>query len=312
MSANLIISLDCEGKWGLSNQPKLIKEFTNQNLIKTYKKINYLFNKLSIPVTYAFVGSFILNNEEKKNFDCFDSLDNCYSAPLVNFFNDDEQNKKEGWFLPEIYELVNNELNEIASHSFSHLLFNEKLNNNIIEKELNNCNLVAKLKKKKFETFIFPYNKISNLESIKKYGFKGYRNHKDYKRNFNHRVKNLLNEWNIWGNFSEHLNNLHDDLIQIPGGEFFNWRFKMRKYLIPKNITIMKWKNYLNQAVKFNKTLNLWFHPHNILSAPSTYDVLKEIVYEAYKMRENGKLNIITQKNYVDLTLANKRNLKSN
>ena len=86
----------------------------------------------------------------------------------------------------------------------------------------------------------------------------------------------------------------------------------MRKYLIPKNITIMKWKNYLNQAVKFNKTLNLWFHPHHILSAPSTHDVLKEIVYEAYKMRENGKLNIITQKNYVDLTLANKRNLKSN
>lgn len=310
MTANLIISLDCEGKWGLSDYPNIIKNFTNKNLIATYKKINELFSELSIPVTYAFVGSFILTQEERKQFDCFNNIKECYSMPLINYFNSDIENKKDGWFLPELYDLVNNEINEIASHSFSHMLFDENKKSEIIDKELNNCMTLSNLKKIKFETFIFPYNKILFLEKIHEFGFKGYRNNIYLNKKIYRKISNLINEWNIWKRYDINYQIFNNDLVQIPGGAFFNWRYKLRKYLIPSQVTILKWKNLINYSYKYKKTLNLWFHPHNIISAPSTFDVLKEVIFYANKMRENGKLNIITQKDYVKkILLKSKENL---
>jgi len=307
LRANLIISLDCEGKWGLSNQPKIIAQFTNNNLIRTYEKINNLFSSLKIPVTYAFVGALILKKQERKNFECFENFDKCYSLPLQNFFRADNKCQSEGWFLPEIYDLVNNNINEMASHSFSHLLFSHKTSKSKIENELINCQIVSNLKKKKFKTFVFPYNKISNLDLIKKFGFIGYRYHQDYRKDLYSKIKNLYSEWNIWAKYEMNCNNFNQDMVQIPGGAFLNWRFKWRKYLIHPEITVCKWKNLLKQCVRSKKTLNLWFHPHNILSAPSTFDVLKKIILEAYKMREKGKLNIITQKRYVEKVMMESR-----
>ena len=299
MSANLIISLDCEGKWGLSNNPKLNKHFNNRDLIKVYEKLNDLFLKLNIPITYAFVGSFILNESEKGNFECFENINKCYSPPLINYMNSNEIDRKDGWFLPEVYDLVNNGINEISCHSFRHLSFSKCKNEQIINEELKNCKLVEKLKKINFKTFVFPYNDIAYLEKIKEYGFDGFRDHKVLKKNIKTKAQNLLNEWNIWKKiYYQNEYNEEIKLVQIPGGFFFNWRFKWRRYLIPEIITYLKWKNLIKYAINHNKTLNLWFHPHNIISAPSTFNVLKKVIIHANKMRDKGKLNIITQASY--------------
>lgn len=307
MSANLIISLDCEGKWGLSSNSKLIKNFTNKNLLNVYKELNKFFSNFNIPVTYAFVGSFILNNNEKNYFECFENINKCYSKPLINFFNNEKDNKSEGWFVPEAYDLVNNEINEIGCHSFSHLSFLENNDENIIDKELNNCKLIEKLKKKKFKTFVFPYNEIAYTDKLKKYGFIGFRNHKRINKNIITKSKKLFDEWNIL----EHINYQNDfnkelDLVEIPGGFFFNWRFKWRRYLVPEIVTLIRWKRLIKYAVNNNKTLNLWFHPHNLLTAPSTFKILKEVIMQANKMRDNGKLNIITQAQYAENILCSK------
>ena len=229
MSGNLIISLDCEGKWGLSNDLTITKKFTNLNLINTYKSLNNFFLNLKIPVTYAFVGSFILNKKEKKNFDCFENLNECYSEPLFNYFKSDEQNKKEGWFVPEVFDIVNHEINEIACHSFSHLRFNKNLDITKIDKELNNCKRVWNLKNIIYKTFIFPYNEIAHLSKIKELGFSGFRDHKFQKKSFFSKFTNLVEEYNVWKKYkyTEKVNKFN--LTPIPGGLFFNWRFKFRK-----------------------------------------------------------------------------------
>jgi hypothetical protein len=299
LSANLIISLDCEGKWGLSNNSKLTRKFTNSNLIKIYTKLNNFFSSLNIPITYAFVGSFILKKAERVNFECFENINQCYSEPLINYYNSDVNNKKDGWFVPEIYEIVNNKINEISCHSFSHLSFSKYKEKSIIDKEMINCKLVEKYKKIKFKTFVFPYNEIAHLDKIEEYGFNGFRYHKILKRNLITKAKNLFNEWNVWEKvYNQNEYNEKLNLVKIPGGFFFNWRFKWRKYLIPELVTYVKWKNLINYAIQHDKTLNLWFHPHNILTAPSTFNVLKKVILEANRMRDKGKLNIITQASY--------------
>lgn len=301
MTANLIISLDCEGKWGLSDKPLETKKFTNLNLINTYKKIDKFFTKLQIPVTYAFVGSLILNENEKKNYECFYDLKECYSKPLINYLKSDEENKKEGWFVPELYYLINKDINEVACHSFSHLSFSKYKEKSIIDKEMINCKLVEKYKKIKFKTFVFPYNEIAHLDKIEEYGFNGFRYHKILKKNITTKAKNLFNEWNVWEKvYNQNEYNEKLNLVKIPGGFFFNWRFKWRKYLIPELVTYVKWKNLINYAIQHDKTLNLWFHPHNILTAPSTFNVLKKVILEANRMRDKGKLNIITQASYTN------------
>ncbi len=305
MSGNLIISLDCEGKWGLFNKLSSTKKFTNKELLNTYSKIQNLLNVYDFSATYAFVSAFLLKENEKKNFSCFFEKNEAYSKSLKVYNSLGQNEKAEGWFLPEVLDIVNKSTNEIACHSFSHLAFDEKIEKKLIINELENCHKVAKIKKLEFKTFIFPYNIIGHQELLKNYSFLGYRYHKKNIKNFYFKILNFLQEFNIYQSIKKYAKFEEGQLIKIPGDFFFNWRHKMRKALVPQSITILRWKNLLKKAVDEKLTLNLWFHPHNLISGPETYKVLEEVLGKAAILRDQGKLNIITQLDYVKIINQN-------
>jgi len=64
--STFIISLDCEGKWGMADH---ISEYhrrtlTNENLLTTYRQLINLLDKWNIEATFAFVGAFSMDVEE--------------------------------------------------------------------------------------------------------------------------------------------------------------------------------------------------------------------------------------------------------
>jgi hypothetical protein len=64
--AIFIISLDCDGKWGLADRisDHHIRYFTNENIRQAYGDLVALFEKWDVSATFAFVMAFILAKEE--------------------------------------------------------------------------------------------------------------------------------------------------------------------------------------------------------------------------------------------------------
>ena len=119
------LSLDCEGKWGMADQPpaEWNQYLTNSNLISTYKYILKVLEDYKINAIFGFVGAF---TETKHHFSKF------YLPKFVgrnhSFWIDKVMQRleleNEGWFVPELLQMVkNNSSHEIVSHSFSHVPF---------------------------------------------------------------------------------------------------------------------------------------------------------------------------------------------
>jgi hypothetical protein len=64
--AIFVLSLDCEGKWGLADQisDHHVRYFTSENLRRAYGDPLALFEKWEVPATFAFVMAFTLAKEE--------------------------------------------------------------------------------------------------------------------------------------------------------------------------------------------------------------------------------------------------------
>jgi len=299
---NFIISLDCEGKWGTIGLKEIQKNINSENLNYIYKKINNLLIKYEMPATFAFVMAFILSEEEAKKFECLSTeKKNQNNFYLKEFWKSKKQGNTEGWLEPKIFdEIIKNNNIEIASHGFTHFLCDDRANNLEVENEFRNSLKVSRIKNLSLKTFIFPENKIGNLHILKKFNFIGYRNayKLKYKGNSIDRFKNFLDEFNIFQKLKEENNKNISELVAIPSGFFFNSKFGLRS-LVPGFITFERWKSLINDTIKKNKTLHLWFHPHNLISAPNSFFTLENIIKYVNDLRKLGKISVITQEQYV-------------
>jgi len=300
---NFIISLDCEGKWGTVGLKEIQKKLSSDNLNNVYKKINNLLLKYEMPATFAFVMALTLSEEESKKFHCLSieekDQNNIY---LKEFWKSKKQGNIEGWLEPKIFEEISKNTNiEIASHGFSHYICDDQANTLEIENEFRNSLKVSNIKNITLKTFVFPENKIGNLNILKKFNYAGYRNVKKskYKNSKIKRFKNLLDEFNIFEIIQEQNSVDKYGLTSIPSGFFFNSKFGLRN-LVPGFITFEKWKRLINYSIENNKTLHLWFHPHNLISAPKSFTVLENIFKYLYKLRNLNKISVITQEQYVN------------
>src|SRR5260221_13427879 len=140
MKGTFCISIDTELLWGR-------KDLDYSKFIKKtqkeriiIKKLLALFKKYNIPATWATVGKLYEGNNRL-------------------------------WSGKDIVKLIKKEkLHEIASHTYSHEIMSD-ISKEEAEKEIKN-NLS--------KSFVFPRNKISHLELLKKYKFKSYRGKDEY------------------------------------------------------------------------------------------------------------------------------------
>src|SRR5688500_11776929 len=60
MAARFILSLDCEGKWGVADllSPANHAALSSERLVQAYSKIVALLDEYNVPATFAFVGLF--------------------------------------------------------------------------------------------------------------------------------------------------------------------------------------------------------------------------------------------------------------
>lgn len=259
------ISIDTELLWGRKYQPQA---FTHdaQKVRSVVKKLLRLFKKYEIPVTWAIVAELFTPGS---------SL----------------------WHAPAMIKAIQKSKNqEIACHSFSHLIFDEKKCPAwIAEKEIQDCLKIAKEQKIKFKSFVFPFNRPGYLKILKKHGFRFFRGPEKV-------WFNQLGRGEKLGQIIDFLLLLNppvsppikdrSGLINIPNSMYFISARGLRK-LIPPRFRLLKAKKGLNTAVKKKAVFHLWFHAIDLTKkTKEIFWELEEVLKYAVKLRKEGKLAI--------------------
>lgn len=306
---SLIVSLDCEGKWGMADRADSIYErmLTDEALEKAYRTLVDLFARFDIPATFAFVMAFVLDEEERRT--CASLLRDVPIAGsnwLAAYRGAQERRHLSGWHQPRSFDFVQGDgRHEIASHSFSHLPFDEReISEDDARHELRSADHVAKRKGVILETLVYPRNVVGYVHLLPEFGIRGYRDRLPRRSGWQGRMGALFSEFNVneWPQPCQPPTG--DRPIRIPSGYFFNWRFGLRRS-IPKWVTMQRWGRLLRTAGERGEVAHLWFHPHNIITGPETLDVLTNVLRDAAQLRYQGRLSIVTQAQYCRALHAN-------
>jgi hypothetical protein len=304
-----IMSLDCEGKWGMADrlQPYHHRDFTTANLTQTYRQLLAMLGRYDISATFAFVMAFTLSAREREEFAILDPRRNRDDDWLRHYWQDLEAGHVDGWHCPEALDRVRESgAHEIASHSFCHRpLGDGSIGAAGAAEELAFADQAAKLKALQLKTLVFPRNEVGNLPAVQSAGYLGYRAHLPRPGGRRGQALALLEEFAIRRRPQDPLES-QDGLVAIPPGFFFNWRFGLRR-LVPPQVTALRWRTMLNRCARDGGVVHLWLHPHNLITGPATAPVLAAVLAEVARLRDQGKIQVLTQQDYCERRLAASR-----
>lgn len=299
-SSSFVLSIDFELFWGLIDIKK-INEYS-ENIKKVNEVIPMilkLLNKYQISCTWATVGSIMLNNYDdwisfiKKNSSGHYFLNNKNKLDKIKenqvlFFNPNL-----------IKQILNEEGQEIGSHTFSHIILNEKKNNlHEFEDDLILNLKITKEQKIDLKSIVFPQNIFNKelLNIVEKHGIKSFRGNKKsflYKNgdrisfgNFGRFLRFLDSSISISGN-NIFISEINNKLIDIKASMFLRNYQSLKKFnLINLHLERIQKQMYL--AATSNKNFHLWFHPHNFGLNPSENIFLLTKIFEYFNILNKG------------------------
>jgi hypothetical protein len=213
------------------------------------------------------------------------------------FHREQAEGVDDGWFLPGALDLVRaSGLHEVACHGFSHIPLEESMA--LTRHELASAVRIARRRGIVLRTLVYPRNRVAFTELLPEYGFWGYRSRLETLPGVLGRVAGLLRELNVGERAQTDAR--HPPAtppVPIPSGYFLNWRLGLRA-AVPSAITIARWSTILTDAVRRGGVAHVWLHPHNLVSAPSTFEVLFGVIDAVCRLRDRGQVQVLTQSAY--------------
>jgi hypothetical protein len=292
--ARFILSLDCEGKWGVADHlnARHRQDLSDQRLREAYRSIVAVLGEFGVPATFAFVGAFTQSPSDFARLrQTIDELGRSAPDYLHPALADLDRTHGDGWHGDHLVELVGEARagHEIALHGVTHVPWTE-LDAAGAEAELN---LLEQLEGpiRRSNTFVYPRNLVAHTDLLASHGFEGYRTARTRSR-----AASLLSEFNVF-EAPERAAAPTKGIIHIPAGFFLNWRSGARR-LVPPTVTGARAKRLLQRAAANDGIVHYWLHPENIASAPSTLRLLKMLVREVARVRDAGHCEVMTQLGY--------------
>ena len=298
-----IMSLDCEGKWGMADglQPYHHRDITSANLARAYRQLVDMLARHDIRATFAFVMAFTLSEGEIGQFEVLDEGRNPGDPWLRYYWDSLRAGQGDGWHQPDALEMVRDAgMHEIASHSFCHRpLGDASIDPAGAARELAHAEQAARLKGIALKTLVFPRNEVGNLDAVKAAGYLGFRSRLERRGG---KAAALLEEFNVRREPQGAGPSRHG-LVAIPSGHFFNWRFGLRR-IVPPAATVARWRHQLEACARDGGIVHLWLHPHNLITGPETAPLLDKVLAEVARLRDQGRITVMTQRDYCERLLA--------
>ena len=289
-----IISLDVELIWGYVSEPtrksiSLMKK-DDKNGRGCIDILLNIFEKHNIPATWAVVGHLFLDHCEcesgipHKNMPRF-KQDWYSSDPCTDI-------KRDPLFYGRdiIEKILSNPVeHEIGYHSFSHVPFSE-CNREVADAEIKEGVKLAKGLGVTLKSFVFPENKIGHVDILKKYGFKIYRGYnlagKSVGKSSPVRAINFAQS-KIVPFLVEPIPKFGGGIWELPSSMTLpdpSFRFTLA---LRAGLGVRK-------AIRENKILHVFLHPHSLLMYPSLKDDLDKFLGIVAKKRDEGRIEVMT------------------
>lgn len=299
-----IVSLDCEGKWGMADHITAHhdRHLTEASLADAYARLVALFARYEAPASFAFVLALTLTESEREQM-----ADRLVDVPvdganwLRHFRAAQARRNTDGWFCPDALEMVRaDSRHEIACHSFCHLPLAEgSITRADAVREMESIRLAAAIKRVSPTTFVYPRNQVGHVAELAAAGFAGYRARPpSWGRGKLAKVGNLLAECNV-RTPAQAARGSDRGMTVIPSGYFLNWQRGARR-AVPRAVSRMRWRHVLEDAARAGGVAHIWLHPHNIIDGPGTIDRLEDVLADAARLRDAGRLEMVTQAQYCD------------
>lgn len=199
----------------------------------------------------------------------------------------------DGWNGNAYYRALMQAGHEMAWHGATHMPLTHQTPAEAVALEIRLAQTLFADLGHKASTIIFPRNLVGHLARLNEAGYKTYR--ASPPGGFGGRLASLMNEWNVLDKRVADKPVLVDGWQVSPAGFFLNWPSGVRA-MVPVAVTVQRWKSLLRNAVKQGGYVHMWFHPHNLLTAPAMKIAFAEI------MREVGQL--VLAGDMVNLTMA--------
>ena len=166
MTGVAIVSLDCEGKWGVADHLATggAACLTDERLRWAYRSITGALDRLNVPATFAFVELF-LYADHARQLDLTRRLS--AGQPYLRAAVDAVAGLDEGWSAPWALDLIHHR-HEIATHGLSHTPWDQ----------LTEAQASAELElvpAERRRSIIFPRNRVRHAGLLRQHGCLGYR-----------------------------------------------------------------------------------------------------------------------------------------
>lgn len=301
MAARFILSLDCEGKWGVADHlgAREHRWLTDERLRSAYRGLLDLLDEYQIAATFAFVGLFGENADEFGRIrEVVEPLAR-RSAYVAAAIDDLTCGSRQGWHGGWAVEAVRASANdhEIALHGVTHVPWTEG-DREFLASELALLPLLSS-EVRDAKTFVYPRNLVAHPDLLRGSGIEGYRAGRPAKS----RLASLASEFNVAAMPDRDPSQADAGLIPIPAGFFVNWQHGLRR-LVPSGVSILRYGALLDRAERDQAVVHLWLHPENIASEPATLQLLGQLLRRVAERREQGRCTVLTQLQYVQSQAA--------
>jgi len=296
VTGRFILSLDCEGKWGVADHLGAVEHrtLTDASLREAYSSVVALLDDFDIPATFAFVGLF---GESVGSFrrlrPAFEQLAARAEDYLGSALDDMDNGSGEGWHGDWAVEMVGaaKTQHEIALHGISHFPWDRMDDAFVADEMALHRELEGPVGRSL--TMVFPRNRVAHTDLLTSIGIEGYR----LAAKGRSRLQTLAAEFNIFerGQMDEG-ESCHRPL-PIPAGYFVNWQKGLRR-LVPKAVSERRFGNILADAGARDGVSHYWLHPENIAGAPATLDLLRGMIRQVAQARDAGRCIVQRQIDY--------------
>jgi peptidoglycan/xylan/chitin deacetylase (PgdA/CDA1 family) len=294
MAARFILSLDCEGKWGVADQltTKIHRQLADSDLRVGYRQVLALLDEFQVPATFAFVGLFAESQDSFHRLlpalHDIAALSPDYLAPALA---DIERGSRQGWHGNWAIDqlLASKTDHELALHGVTHIPW-DAMDRGQARSEMQ---LLRELEApvRSARTFVYPRNRVAHDDLLSAFGIAGYRQSPPPKS----RLAALLTEFDIFA--KPERDTAQGDPQPIPAGYFVNWQSRTRR-IVPIELSALRADRMLRQAARDGGIVHFWLHPENIVTAPQTLVLLRKIVALVARYREAGSCEVMTQLDY--------------
>ncbi|HWL66168.1 MAG TPA: polysaccharide deacetylase [Actinomycetota bacterium] len=307
------ISIDTELAWGYCDRlitPADRREIELERDV--IARLLELFERYRISATWAVVGHLLLEGCERDGEHWHPEIPRPVDSSGRDWFwQHPEERDDRLWYARDVARKIGeaDPPQEIASHSFAHVLFDESdTRAEAVAADLREARKVHEANEIEFKSFVFPRNVVGFRRLLAESGVRVYRGSDGHAPSPVAIARARRLAAFLLPTSARLVRPRIDELglVDVPGSMLLIGRNGLRN-IVPPSFVKRKAIKALDASAAADEVFHLWFHPSNLVHGSQTqFEILDAILRHADGLRSGGTLQILTMGQVADRTLERK------